>query len=941
MKKNIAFLSILIAGLLPVLSYSDEHAAASLSPSSIQKAVNAASPGDTVVLPAGDYSGFNDTVLVPNGVSLRGQGKEKTILRNTSGAIFLFIWNYYDTTSSYKVSISGFKLIGHGDSSGSGIELNNMLDFAVFDIMVRDFGGVGVASQGTLRGVIYNSDFINIRQSDLSGTGYGVGVHGDGIWDDPKPPLGTKNAVFIEDCYFSGCKHGISSNVDSHYVVRYNRIEGLKGFGVDAHGKQPAWPCGSNTYEIYKNTITGSGLASQDDNGIVVRGGSGVIYDNKIYKCDEGWRPSAIGISIDSHTAYPDRYQVRDCYIWGNTHNDLPYTDIFVSDDAAPFVKLNREYFLQKKTGYVPYPYPHPLRGTSTPLMASVTASPLSGMAPLTVSFAGAAAGGIAPYSYSWNFGDGGTSTTQNLSHTYRSIGTFGATLTVRDSQGASDSDTVSITVTSVPANLTAIGSASPISGKVPLYVKFSGQGSGGVPPYAYRWNFGDQTNWGVQNPSHTYDLPGSYVATLYLTDNQNATATATVTITAVSTPPALVASASASPLSGLAPLTVNFTGGATGGIAPYSYRWNFGDGYASTAQKPSHTFQSVGSYNVVLTVEDGLEALDTASISISVSASNSYSLVLSAQTGAPAPGQGGTTSPAPGTYSYAKGSVAQLRALSNTDYRFSRWTGTIASANMFSSSVSTTMDRNRTIASNFCTKCGDVNGDLKITPADAQAAFDLFLGKMSNPTLCESENADVNGSGTASVPGVTPADAQSIFNKYLKRAELESDCSGRARTTAAGPFLPVDPLGTVGLAVHETFGERGEELVVPVIVDSLLPMGAFGFELSFPSPGVAFVGLEYTDATSNFIQVGAQRLEPGVVRVGGYAVQPIYPAAPYVLVTLIFRINRRIPDLSVFSILATYDDLLRVRVLNDVIPNNIPQRERLDKRPGKKDPRY
>jgi len=39
-----------------------------------------------------------------------------------------------------------------------------------------------------------------------------------------------------------------------------------------------------------------------------------------------------------------------------------------------------------------------------------------------------------------------------------------------------------------------------------------------------------------------------------------------------------LSASAGASPTSGLAPLTVNLTGSASGGAAPYSYSWNFGD---------------------------------------------------------------------------------------------------------------------------------------------------------------------------------------------------------------------------------------------------------------------------------------------------------------------------------------------------------------------------
>jgi len=460
------------------------------------------------------------------------------------------------------------------------------------------------------------------------------------------------------------------------------------------------------------------------------------------------------------------------------------------------------------------------------------------------------------------------------------------------------------------------------------------------VSPYTYSWNFGDGSYWVYQNPSHTYTAAGEYTATLTVTDSLRANVRASVNITVTAEPAELGAVASASPQSGAPPLVVTFTGDAEGGTAPYSFRWNFGDGGSSSAQNPTHTYSTSGSYSSTLTVTDAASDTATSTITITVSTASTFNLVVSTTTGAPAPGQGGTTSPAPGTYAYPRGSYAHVRAVPKTDYRFSRWTGTVPTTSTYNSPLNITMDKNRYVTGTFCTKCGDVNGDLKITPADAQAAFDVFLKKTSDPTLCEAENADVNGSGTASIPDITPADAQGIFNKYLKRAELESNCSGTART-GAGPFLPADPLGTVGLEVHETFSEWGEELVVPVIVDSLLPMGAFGFDLSFPQPGVTFVGLEGAEATSGFTQIGAQLLSPGIVRVGGYAAEPVYPAAPYVLVTLVFRVNRRVPEPFTFSILVTYDDLLRVRVLEDVIPpGHTPKREPLDKRSRQKDPR-
>ncbi len=65
------------------------------------------------------------------------------------------------------------------------------------------------------------------------------------------------------------------------------------------------------------------------------------------------------------------------------------------------------------------------------------------------------------------------------------------------------------------------------------------------------------------------------------------------------------VASASANPTSGIRPLTVNFTGGVTGGDAPLTYFWNFKDGTNSTQQNPQHVYNTAGAYNATFTATD------------------------------------------------------------------------------------------------------------------------------------------------------------------------------------------------------------------------------------------------------------------------------------------------------------------------------------------------
>ncbi len=86
------------------------------------------------------------------------------------------------------------------------------------------------------------------------------------------------------------------------------------------------------------------------------------------------------------------------------------------------------------------------------PPSAVATGTPLTGTAPLAVTFssAGSSDSDGTIVSYSWAFGDGGTSTSANPSHTYTTAGTYTATLTVTDDDGAQATASVTVTVTSV-----------------------------------------------------------------------------------------------------------------------------------------------------------------------------------------------------------------------------------------------------------------------------------------------------------------------------------------------------------------------------------------------------------------------------------------------------------------------------------------------------------
>ena len=85
----------------------------------------------------------------------------------------------------------------------------------------------------------------------------------------------------------------------------------------------------------------------------------------------------------------------------------------------------------------------------NTPPTAVIEADPISGAAPLEVSFSGLSSTDVggAVVAYQWDLGDGTTSGLEELTHTYLSDGLYTVTLTVTDSQGATGTATVDIQV--------------------------------------------------------------------------------------------------------------------------------------------------------------------------------------------------------------------------------------------------------------------------------------------------------------------------------------------------------------------------------------------------------------------------------------------------------------------------------------------------------------
>ena len=225
---------------------------------------------------------------------------------------------------------------------------------------------------------------------------------------------------------------------------------------------------------------------------------------------------------------------------------------------------------------------------TSKPA-ADFSFSPASPVTGQVVTFTDLSKGGVA--SWSWDFGDGVTSTLKNPTHVYCSGGSYNVTLTATNSIG-SDSVTKVVTVRTAPplADFTFAPSF-PAPGQT---VTFTDKTI--ACNLSWSWSFGDGATSTLQNPTHAYTKAGTYSITLTAT---NSLGSSSITKgVAVGNPPA--ANFVFSPSSPTSGEVVTFTDVSTPSATSWS--WDFGDGTTSTAKNPTHAYTTPKTYNVKLT---------------------------------------------------------------------------------------------------------------------------------------------------------------------------------------------------------------------------------------------------------------------------------------------------------------------------------------------------
>ena len=202
-----------------------------------------------------------------------------------------------------------------------------------------------------------------------------------------------------------------------------------------------------------------------------------------------------------------------------------------------------------------------------------------------------------------WDFGDGQTSEQPIVQHCFDKAGDFNVNLTVKDSSGMT-CDT-GVNTVKVSPNYPPTANAGPeVKACLGEAVTFDGSASTTSSPSKFTWDFGDGTTGEGEKVTHTYEKPGSYKVLLLIDDGKG-----TACSTARAGTGAWIAERPTVGIEGpdatCTGRTVSFHANATGGSL--KYHWDFGDGTTwDGGSAASHAYQKGGTYNVLVTVDNG-----------------------------------------------------------------------------------------------------------------------------------------------------------------------------------------------------------------------------------------------------------------------------------------------------------------------------------------------
>lgn len=212
----------------------------------------------------------------------------------------------------------------------------------------------------------------------------------------------------------------------------------------------------------------------------------------------------------------------------------------------------------------------------------------------LTVTFSDLSNPGATSWNWTFPGGNPGSSTLQNPTVVYNSVGSYDVQLIATNSGG---SDTIN------KPGFILVSSAPPVSdfsySNVGLSYNFNNEST---DAYNYKWLFGDGQISLENDPLHTYQDGGTYNVTL-IAFNGCGSDTVVTQVNVVGAPP--VGEFGSNINSGCLPLTIEFHDSSLGGAKTWEWSFPGGDPSSSNLQNPVVIYNSAGSYEVNLIVSN------------------------------------------------------------------------------------------------------------------------------------------------------------------------------------------------------------------------------------------------------------------------------------------------------------------------------------------------
>jgi PKD repeat protein len=258
------------------------------------------------------------------------------------------------------------------------------------------------------------------------------------------------------------------------------------------------------------------------------------------------------------------------------------------------------------------------------PLVADFAFAPDPAVVSEPTAFAASVAGGTPPYEVSWDFGDGVTASGLSATHAYGAAGSYAVTLLVSDQAGGSKTVGKIVAVVTAPPTMPVSVTfvVAPSAPRVGDRVAFAASASGGTPPFAYAWDFGDGGNAATRFANYTYVAEGMYTVTLSVRDAASGLDIAARTL--VVGPARRVGNVTAAFDVLIDGTRVTFLDRSVSDVgAPIAaWMWAFGDGTSSTEAQPTHVYDVPGftmTYTVLLSVTDEEGNVGTASRDLTI----------------------------------------------------------------------------------------------------------------------------------------------------------------------------------------------------------------------------------------------------------------------------------------------------------------------------------